>query len=587
MKFLLGLLFFFSPVICLAQPGKLEIDKWVKKLKDADDRQNKWHGELVPMLLKTDSAATFAFLQQLERHPDAKGNYFTARFNCLKADILYLKNLATYEMQANRQHLKKEITDLFAQAMNAAYNCNDDYLTAYVSGSYGSRMYTFGNTEPAVMYLMNAVELYEKLNLLPVHGTYLALGEMMWRIREYESCIKYTQKALEVFSSIDTIIEIKEGYNMFYSNTIALAYHRMGRYDSAFLYYNKALAAQAKAKRPDWEGIISGNIAQMYYAQGKYQAALPLFQLDYTLSKKIEELYDNAANSLQWAARTNLALGKKDSALLQVREALGLLQKKPQANYLQNTYFTAAEVFKALKNEDSSYYYSALYNRVHDSIERVIYQSGINIARLRLAEEKNKYSILSLQQEKQEQLKQRNIIIISILVLSTFGLLLISRRNQKLKFREQLNEQEKRRIQQEVEAAKEQLQMFTKSLVKKTELIEQMEHQMQNNNASASQQETISTLSSLTILTEADWDKFKQLFEKIYPLFFQQLKAKAPDITLAEQRMAALTRLQLTTRQMASMQGVSTDSVHKTRQRLRQRLGVSNEINLEEYLSGI
>ena len=70
-------------------------------------------------------------------------------------------------------------------------------------------------------------------------------------------------------------------------------------------------------------------------------------------------------------------------------------------------------------------------------------------------------------------------------------------------------------------------------------------------------------------------------------MFFQHLKTKAPDITLAEQRMAALTRLQLTTRQMASMQGISPDSVHKTRQRLRQRLGVSNEVNMEAYLSGI
>ncbi len=51
----------------------------------------------------------------------------------------------------------------------------------------------------------------------------------------------------------------------------------------------------------------------------------------------------------------------------------------------------------------------------------------------------------------------------------------------------------------------------------------------------------------------------------------------------AEQRMAALIRLQLTTRQMASMQGISPDSVHKTRQRLRQRIGVTNETNLEEF----
>ena len=79
----------------------------------------------------------------------------------------------------------------------------------------------------------------------------------------------------------------------------------------------------------------------------------------------------------------------------------------------------------------------------------------------------------------------------------------------------------------------------------------------------------------------------KTLFEKIHPLFFQQLKQKAADITLAEQRMAALTRLQLTSKQMAAMLGISVDSVHKTRQRLRQRLQLSNDINLDEYIAAV
>jgi DNA-binding CsgD family transcriptional regulator len=59
------------------------------------------------------------------------------------------------------------------------------------------------------------------------------------------------------------------------------------------------------------------------------------------------------------------------------------------------------------------------------------------------------------------------------------------------------------------------------------------------------------------------------------------------DITVAEQRMAALTRLQLTTRQMASMLGISVDSVHKTRQRLRKRFTLGNDANIEEYIAGI
>lgn len=65
--------------------------------------------------------------------------------------------------------------------------------------------------------------------------------------------------------------------------------------------------------------------------------------------------------------------------------------------------------------------------------------------------------------------------------------------------------------------------------------------------------ENITALNRLTILTEQEWNIFKELFEKTYPMFFQRLKTKSPRITVAEQRNAALTRLQLSTKQMASI----------------------------------
>jgi len=148
-------------------------------------------------------------------------------------------------------------------------------------------------------------------------------------------------------------------------------------------------------------------------------------------------------------------------------------------------------------------------------------------------------------------------------------------------------EQENLRMEQEVASAKDQLKMFTENIVEKTTLIEKLESQIKGKEATSEQQTIIAELGRQTILTEDDWNKFKSLFEKIYPGFFINLKEKFPDITLAEQRMAALTRLQLTPKQMASMLGISVDSVHKTRQRLRQRLHISPGSSLEEIMVGI
>jgi hypothetical protein len=148
-------------------------------------------------------------------------------------------------------------------------------------------------------------------------------------------------------------------------------------------------------------------------------------------------------------------------------------------------------------------------------------------------------------------------------------------------------EQEKLLMEREAASAKDQLKMFTENIVEKTNLIEKLEMQIKGKEATSEQHSIISELSHQTILTEGDWSKFKSLFEKIYPGFFINLKVKFPDITLAEQRMAALTRLQITPKQMASMLGISVDSVHKTRQRLRQRLRINPESSLEEIMINI
>ena len=595
MNFLPIVLFSFFAVIsgaAIAQTVALPVNEWAKKLADPSDKKNEVVIKLNSLLIQFDSASAFNFLTQLRKQPGANGNYFLARYYCVQVSVqLYFNHLSPVSASFKKEQIKLEIKKLLSKAMQIAYETNDDYLTAMVSGKYGNYMYVLEETDLAVMYMMYSAELYDKINLAAPFGNYVILGEMLWRVREYEKSIKYSEKAINVLNTSNS--EFKDSYTMTCNNTIALAYHRMGQYDSAFVYYRKALEVENKINNLPWKGIISGNMAQIYFAQENYTAALPLFDLDYNISKE-KKIYDNAANSLQWAAKTNLALGDRVIALKQVREAFGLLQKWPSSNYQQNAYNTASEIFKSMGNNDSAYYYAGKYTKLHDSLERTIYQSSISISKLRLNEEKNRYGIGKLQREKEEMVQQRNFIIAGILFLAVIALLLINRQRIKVKYQQELTrqenlriQQENLRIQQEMESATVQLKMFTENIIEKTNLVEKLEQQLNIKTMSKEEQQLISQLSQQTILTEENWDKFKFLFEKIFPLFFQRLKNAATDITVAEQRMAALTRLQLTTRQMASMLGISVDSVHKTRQRLRKRFNLGADAYLEEYIAGI
>ena len=132
-------------------------------------------------------------------------------------------------------------------------------------------------------------------------------------------------------------------------------------------------------------------------------------------------------------------------------------------------------------------------------------------------------------------------------------------------------------------AAREQLGLFTATLVEKSRQIELLE-----NNIDVSQQhEALERLRQNTILTEEDWARFKALFEKAYPNFFARVNQKFPNLTSGELRFMALVKLAFTTKEMASTLGVSPVSVRSIRSRLLKKLNLPENENLGQLISSI
>jgi tetratricopeptide (TPR) repeat protein len=480
---------------------------------------------------------------------------------------------------------KDFIAQLMKSALQQAYAINDEYLIANVSWWYGEKMYYCKAIELATMYCLNAVEIFDKRGITNDAYKYQFLGELFYATRDYDKSIYYIRRSIknEKDTSHDARINTMSRWN-----TIALCWQKIGNYDSAFHYYDIAMQMANALNSEVWKGIILGNKGASYFFQKKYDIAKPLLEFDYSTSKQYGETV-NAAHALQLIARINLLQGKKDSALLQVKAALHMLQQQPQPipDILQNVYYATADVYRVLGNSDSFYHYSELYSNLHDSIERAVANSRLEISRLRLDNQSNVSEIRDLQKEKDAETRERNLVIAAIVLVAIVGLLILNRQRLKSRYQRQLAFQQKVAAEKELAAAKDQLDMFTQSIIEKTTVIEQLEQQVANKPLTDEQHQLADELSRQTILTEEDWEKFKTLFEKIYPGFFLKLKEMIPDITVAEQRMAALTRLHLNTKQAASMLGISPDSVYKIRQRLRKRLQLDDEVTTEMYLTKI
>jgi tetratricopeptide (TPR) repeat protein len=570
----------------------LEADKWAIELSKAGLTEVNSMGSLSGQLMEADTLQALRFLDSVEASVNAKGYFFRAHFCMVKASYLYSK-FGGYDKYKDRgskelQPIKEQMMKLYADAIDAAYHTEDERTIGWVSFYSATLMRHFGETGWAVMYSKNGVDLFEKVGYDVEPTVYIVLAELLYEVREYEESLIYAKKGITAWEKVKDEKDYQDAYRYKIRgfNTIALINYKRNQHDSANSNFQQALQLAREKKDTLWIGKVLGNMGRIMYAQNKFDSAYFLFKTDYQNSMA-DSVYDNAANASQWAARANLARGNKVAALSEVREAIRLLGLWPSGPYLRDSYYTLTQVFRAMGKYDSAFYYSDLYTVLNDSLEKEVATSSLAISKAKLNDEVSRFNIQKLNKEKRTQILLRNTIIAGIVLLSLLILLILNRNRLKTKMKMDRIEKEKALMEQEIASAQTQLKMFTENIIEKTNLIEKLEQQIKGRDISAGQQVIVTELTLQTILTEEDWNKFRSLFEKIHPGFFIKLKEKFPDITLAEQRMAALTRLRLTTKQIASMLGISTDSVHKTRQRLRQRLQLTADSNLDEWVTNL
>jgi len=537
--------------------------------KDDDDDA---YYMLIPKLSNTDSATAVQFLHRLESVSNNSNAYFKARFYCLTINVKSL-------FQPDNDHT--QLILLTRKALNEAFNTDDESLIAFTYFMCGTLMASIREMEYTVTYLLNGQETYDRIGQ-PAREQYykwIIIGEVLFHCHEFDKSIYYTRKGIEIYDDSSARADY---FRARFFNTIGQDYEKLSKLDSALWYYEKSLQLSNKVNDSVWIGINNGFIGDVLFKKKEYGKALPHLQINYAFNKARETAH--AAKSLQYIARIDLEHGKMDSALLKARQSLRLIETSNAGSYLQQkdfldlVYQTNAEVYRTKGNIDSFYHYNQLHTALHDSIQQVATLSSMKMTQLRIENENNFRATKALQKERRTENLKRNFLIVFITLVFVILFLYINRMRLKHSLKNQIAEAE-------LKSAREQMEIFTTNIKEKTNLVEKLNQQLESKHVSSEQSKLLQDIANQTILTDDDWNNFKRLFEKIYPGFFVNLKQMAPDITSAEQRMAAITRLNITGRQMASMLGISVDSVHKTRQRLRQRLHIQGDETLEKAIA--
>lgn len=584
MPFLSRTLLLFLSCFCtslLALSGPEQTDTWLKTLSIKQDRYAANLESVYQAINKLDTTSRCKAIHELQFLSKEANTRCQIRVRLL-SHLLNYPGIPCIPDPEPIDNLRK--------ALQLAYELEDEYLQYEIHlrlGQLYNGSQDYGQATIHFQLMFDILSRHDRADFYLPAGGYYDMGFSLYHTHQYERSIQSGLLALGVlpnatFLPDDTLNAYQQ---MLQWNTIGLAYRKISKPDSAFLAFDKAASIAHKLNHKFWSAIIDGNKGDVYYDLGQYDEAYPLLQNDYVGSLQAKQ-FDNAANSLQWLARIDLQEGRPEIALGKLREAKRLLQQMPQPNYLVNVFYGFAQAYIKLGPSDSADTYLQQYLHLHDSLQTEITRSRADILQVQIDNQSQVQTIKAFNRQKSKIALVRNFTIAIVLLLGVVGYLWLNRVYLKMQMRQREAIEGKRLAEVETRRAITQLDEFRQHLLEKNGLIEQLQSAQESKDTSTEQLRTLSDLTHHLILNEDDWLRFKELFDSVYPGFFLSLRNTVPDITQAEQRMAALSKLKLTAREAANLLGVSPNTVYTTRRRLRQRLGLEQDSDLENYLSG-
>ncbi len=456
-----------------------------------------------------------------------------------------------------------------------------------------------GKYSAALSYMLKANYVFQHIGYGQIEEPgYLLyrLAFVYYHLRNYHEALKHLQTALK-YPKNRTVVDI------YILNTLGLSYRELYRPDSAKHYFLLAKAKAVATRDTAWMGIISGNIGNLHLKAHDYAGAFPFFEHYYKYSL-ISKDKACIAEAMMGLADIAVFYGHYDEALKRLKEADATYHTKPgevqvedyiKLGYLYNIFSRAWE---GKGDAQQSLYYRKLADGVRDSIDRRVQLSN-NVAIQQLLEaEQHNSEIKLLEKEKHTALLKQYFLVAATILLIIIFLLIYNRQSLKrkrdkafLEKKEVILQAEKEKIEANLKHATAMLNSYVENLQQKTALLEQVQIKMQALQQSAVDQDEellfLQRLNYATILTEDQWHEFRELFEKVHAGFFIKLKTAYPHLTPAETRLCALTKLQLGTKEIAAILGVNADTIKKTRQRLRKKIGIAEDIGLETVINSL
>lgn len=445
-----------------------------------------------------------------------------------------------------------------------------------------------GNFKIALTNNLKAVRILENENKpIRLADALSHLADTELDLEDYEKSLEHKLKALKIYN---------ENNDKYYAtavlNDIGNTYYYSKNYNKSIEYLKQGLIGAEELNLVDIKGTLLNNLGKAYAQINDFDNAF--LNINKALKIAVEtnndykkiEIFNNLGEAYNSGNNPKEALSNYNKAII-----LGEKFGKPtslQISYLNRSttysnlkqFELALKDFKQHKNINDSLYSAKKIQQIEEL--RTIYDTEKKEQQIVLQENE-----IGLLEEKEKVSNLQKITLGGGLGLSTlvigFGF---------YGFRQKMkrNKLEKEKVDAELAFKKKELTTHAMHLAKKSEVLENVKQKAKElkklENGERSYQQLIQTI-NFDQQDDKNWENFTQYFEQVHKDFSKTVQIKYPEVTKNELRLMALLKMNLSSKEIATILNISSDGVKKARQRLRKKMQLSPEESLESTVLSI
>lgn len=195
--------------------------------------------------------------------------------------------------------------------------------------------------------------------------------------------------------------------------------------------------------------------------------------------------------------------------------------------------------------------------------------------------------------EQEEKIYNLKILLLSIGIISVlviafifFKTLRSRHKAEKLLIRK-TKQLEIQKTEELLELKNKELALSALQLIEKDEFLRTLKSKVRGDNESLKTHEVNKVLRSISLSNNQSWEEFKLRFIEVNESFYKVISEKFPNLSQNDQKMCALIKLNFSSKETARLLGISPESVHTKRYRLRKKMGLDQGVNLEDYIGSL